>query len=135
MRAKGFEPLTGTLRGFSEHVSVCPSTTPSMGGGSTLDSVIESDLTTGVLAICAAVVAFLGVHRQIRSNERINEANRHDVRHTAATMMLDSGNTVSATAKWLGHDLGMTLRVYGHVYDDALESAGASLLGPRAASE
>lgn len=52
----------------------------------------------------------------------------HDVRHTAATMMLDSGNTVSATAKWLGHDPGMTLRVYGHVYDDALESAGASLL-------
>lgn len=59
----------------------------------------------------------------------------HDVRHTAATMMLDSGNTVSATAKWLGHDPGITLRVYGHVYDDALESAGASLLGPRAASE
>lgn len=59
----------------------------------------------------------------------------HDVRHTAATMMLDSGNTVSATAKWLGHDPGMTLRVYGHVYDDALESAGASLLNSRAASE
>lgn len=59
----------------------------------------------------------------------------HDVRHTAATMMLDSGNTVSATAKWLGHDPGITLRVYGHVYDDALESAGASLLGSRAASE
>ncbi|AZG43593.1 site-specific integrase [Gordonia insulae] len=59
----------------------------------------------------------------------------HDVRHTAATMMLDSGNTLSATAKWLGHDPGMTLRVYGHVYDDALESAGASLLGSRAASE
>ncbi|MDV7099707.1 site-specific integrase [Gordonia amicalis] len=59
----------------------------------------------------------------------------HDVRHTAATMMLDSGNTVSATAKWLGHDPGMTLRVYGHVYDDALQSAGASLLGSRAANE
>jgi integrase len=53
----------------------------------------------------------------------------HDTRHTAATRMLDSGTTVSATAKWLGHDPAMTLRVYGHVYDDALASAGDALLG------
>jgi hypothetical protein len=43
--------------------------------------------------------------------------------------MLDSGTTVSATAKWLGHDPAMTLRVYGHVYDEALASAGDVLLG------
>jgi hypothetical protein len=36
---------------------------------------------------------------------------------------------VSATAKWLGHDPAMTLRVYGHVYEDALASAGDVLLG------
>jgi len=48
----------------------------------------------------------------------------HDTRHTAATRMLDSGTTVAATAKWLGHDPAMTLRVYGHAYDDALASAG-----------
>ncbi len=53
----------------------------------------------------------------------------HDTRHTAATRMLDSGTTVSAAAKWLGHDPAMTLRVYGHVYDDALASAGDVLLG------
>ncbi len=53
----------------------------------------------------------------------------HDVRHTAATMMLDGGTTPSATAKWLGHDPAITLRVYGHVYDDALASAGEALLG------
>jgi len=53
----------------------------------------------------------------------------HDTRHTAATRMLDSGTTVSATAKWLGHDPAMTLRVYGHVYDDALASAGDALFG------
>jgi integrase len=52
----------------------------------------------------------------------------HDVRHTAATMMLDGGATPSATAKWLGHDPAITLRVYGHVYDDALASAGDALL-------
>jgi integrase len=52
-----------------------------------------------------------------------------DTRHTAAARMLDSGTTVSATAKWLGHDPAMTLRVYGHVYEDALASAGDVLLG------
>jgi integrase len=53
----------------------------------------------------------------------------HDARHTAATRMLDSGTTVSAAAKWLGHDPAMALRVYGHVYDEALASAGDVLLG------
>lgn len=52
----------------------------------------------------------------------------HDVRHTAATMLLDGGTTPSATAKWLGHDPAITLRVYGHVYDDTLASAGDSLM-------
>ncbi len=53
----------------------------------------------------------------------------HDTRHTAATRMLDSGTTVSATARWLGHDPALTLRVYGHVYEDALASAGDVLFG------
>jgi len=58
----------------------------------------------------------------------------HDTRHTAATRMLDSGTTVSAAAKWLGHDPAMTLRVYGHVYDDALAAAGGVLLGEPASA-
>jgi integrase len=46
---------------------------------------------------------------------RVPPIRLHDTRHTAATRMLDSGTTVSAAAKWLGHDPAMTLRVYGHV--------------------
>ncbi|MEV6323934.1 tyrosine-type recombinase/integrase [Nocardia sp. NPDC051787] len=53
----------------------------------------------------------------------------HDARHTAATILLDSGTSVSAAAKWLGHDAGVLLRVYGHVYDEALEAAGGTLFG------
>ncbi|MGE0215892.1 site-specific integrase [Mycolicibacterium sp.] len=53
----------------------------------------------------------------------------HDVRHTAASILLDSGLPVLAVAKWLGHDPAITLRVYGHVFDDALASAGDTLLG------
>lgn len=53
----------------------------------------------------------------------------HDARHTAATILLDSGAAVSAVAKWLGHDPAVLLRVYGHVYPEALEAAGAALFG------
>ncbi|MDO3648653.1 hypothetical protein [Nocardia mangyaensis] len=49
--------------------------------------------------------------------------------HTAATILPDSGASVPAAAKWLGHDPAILLRVYGHVYDEALESAGAALFG------
>lgn len=41
---------------------------------------------------------------------------------------------MSATAKWLGHDPAMTPRMYGHVYDDSLKSAGAALFGDTDAS-
>jgi len=36
---------------------------------------------------------------------------------------------VSAPGHFDGHDPAMTLRVYGHVYDNALASAGDVLLG------
>ena len=53
----------------------------------------------------------------------------HDVRHTTDMVLLDGSTTPSATAKWLGHDPAITLRVYGHVYDDVLTSASDALLG------
>ncbi|MEP9391192.1 site-specific integrase [Gordonia sp. VNK1] len=56
----------------------------------------------------------------------------HDARHTAASLMLDRGNPPLVVAKWLGHDPALTMRVYGHVYDDALQSAGASMFSPKA---
>jgi hypothetical protein len=46
--------------------------------------------------------------------------------------MLDDDTTVAA--KWLDQDPAMTLRVYGHVYRDALASAGDALLGRSRAS-
>lgn len=53
----------------------------------------------------------------------------HDVRHTSVTGALDAGQSVAAVAKWHGHDPAMTLRVYGHVYDDSLAAVGASMFG------
>lgn len=51
----------------------------------------------------------------------------HDARHTAATILLDSGVSVAVVAKWLGHDPAVLLRRYAHAYDEAMESAGAAL--------
>lgn len=53
-----------------------------------------------------------------------------DARHTAATILLDSGAAVPAVAKWLGHDPAVLLRVYAHVYPEAL-AAGAALFGDK----
>jgi integrase len=50
----------------------------------------------------------------------------HDTRHTAATRMLDSGTTVAARAKSLGHDPAMTLRVYSHAANARWESGSAA---------
>lgn len=55
-----------------------------------------------------------------------------DARHSSVSLMLDAGIPVAAVAKWHGHDPAVTLRVYGHVYDDTLKSAGAALFGDTA---
>ncbi|MFD3745905.1 tyrosine-type recombinase/integrase [Nocardia sp. NPDC058633] len=36
----------------------------------------------------------------------------HDARHTAATILLDSGVSVAPAAKWLGHGPAILLRCY-----------------------
>ncbi|MGV9748532.1 tyrosine-type recombinase/integrase [Nocardia farcinica] len=53
----------------------------------------------------------------------------HDTRHTAATILLESGAPVAAVAKWLGHDSAVLLRVYAHVMPETLEATGAALFG------
>ena len=53
----------------------------------------------------------------------------HDVRHTSVSLMMSRAIPVLDVAKWHGHDPAMTLRVYGHVFDESLAAAGASLFG------
>ncbi|MEE3853213.1 site-specific integrase [Gordonia sp. LSe1-13] len=52
----------------------------------------------------------------------------HDLRHTAATVLLSEGHQVHAVAAWLGHDPAMTLSVYGHALPSATQAAGAALI-------
>ncbi|WP_137354418.1 tyrosine-type recombinase/integrase [Nocardia farcinica] len=53
----------------------------------------------------------------------------HDTRHTAATILTDSGASIIAVAKWLGHDPAVLARVYAHVRPEILEATGAALFG------
>nr|WP_280369403.1 tyrosine-type recombinase/integrase [Nocardia wallacei] len=50
-----------------------------------------------------------------------------DTRHTAATILLDSGAQPDSVAKWLGHDPAVLLRVYAHPYKERLAQVGNAL--------
>lgn len=47
----------------------------------------------------------------------------HDLRHTYATMLVANGVDFKTVAKFLGHDIEMTLKVYSHVTDDMINKA------------
>ena len=49
----------------------------------------------------------------------------HDLRHTAASLMVKSGANVKAIQRRLGHTLAaMTLDVYADLFNDDLDSVG-----------
>ena len=49
----------------------------------------------------------------------------HDLRHTAASLMVKSGANVKAIQRRLGHTLAaMTLDAYANLFNDDLDSVG-----------
>ena len=49
----------------------------------------------------------------------------HDLRHTAASLMVKSGANVKAVLRQLGHtSAAMTLDVYADLFDEDLDSVG-----------
>lgn len=60
----------------------------------------------------------------------------HDLRHSAATNLLNMGFTIKDVSVWLGHaDITTTLNIYSHVLDESKsEMASALWSGKRAAS-
>ncbi len=55
----------------------------------------------------------------------------HDLRHTAATLMLASGMALPAVSKTLGHaNVGITLRIYAHALEED-RTAGVAVLSQR----
>jgi integrase len=52
----------------------------------------------------------------------------HDLRHTAASLMISSGASIKAVQRQLGHATAtMTLDLYGHLCDDDLDALGDAL--------
>lgn len=52
----------------------------------------------------------------------------HDLRHTAASLMISSGASIKAVQRQLGHaSAAMALDLYGHLYDDDLEALADAL--------
>lgn len=52
----------------------------------------------------------------------------HDLRHTAASLMISSGASIKAIQRQLEHaSAAMTLDLYGHLYDDDLEALADAL--------
>ncbi|AGW40998.1 phage-related integrase [Leifsonia xyli subsp. cynodontis DSM 46306] len=52
----------------------------------------------------------------------------HDLRHTAASLSIAAGANVKAVQRMLGHaSAAMTLDVYGHLFDDDLDTVSAAL--------
>jgi len=47
----------------------------------------------------------------------------HDLRHTYATMLIANGVDFKTVAKFLGHDVDMTMKIYSHVNQDMINMA------------
>jgi integrase len=78
----------------------------------------------------AAVRAGLCV-RTVRREDReelVTDLRMHDLRHTAASLLIREGASIKALQKQLGHkDAVQTLNRYGHLYPDELDSLAERL--------
>lgn len=69
-----------------------------------------------------------GWYRQLVRGAGVPVIRFHDLRHTAASLMLQKGVRPKAISDRLGHtDVAFTLRVYAHLYDDEREAAAFDL--------
>ena len=72
--------------------------------------------------------ALYGWYRQIVAEAGLPAIRFHDLRHTAASLMIQNGISAKTVSDRLGHaDVAFTLRVYAHLYDDQREEAAFDL--------
>lgn len=59
---------------------------------------------------------------------RVERMTIHDLRHTAASLMVKSGANVKAVLRQLGHtSAAMTLDVYAALFDEDMDSVGGGV--------
>ncbi|HEY5427280.1 MAG TPA: site-specific integrase [Candidatus Tumulicola sp.] len=80
------------------------------------------------LGACMSPMAATSAYARIATKAALSSTRFHDLRHTAATMMLLAGFDVVTVAGILGHSSPMvTLTVYGHVLAEAKRKATDNL--------
>ena len=69
-----------------------------------------------------------GLHEKILKGAGLPHVRLHDMRHTAATLMLQNGVDIKTVSGMLGHyDAGFTLRTYTHTSTKQLEEAANTM--------
>jgi integrase len=59
---------------------------------------------------------------------KLGDLRVHDLRHTAASLMISSGASIKAVQQSLGHSTAaLTLDRYSHLYDEDLEALADAL--------
>lgn len=63
----------------------------------------------------------------IRKSAGIEDTRIHDIRHTVASILASSGESLLVIGQMLGHTQTQTTKRYAHLYDDPLKEASNSL--------
>ena len=72
--------------------------------------------------------SFTQAFKRLAAQVGVPRARLHDLRHAAATTMMEAGVHPAVVSKSLGHaSEAFTMAVYGHVRDEWLDSAGDAL--------
>lgn len=59
---------------------------------------------------------------------KLGDVRVHDLRHTAASLAIESGASVMAVQRMLGHEsASITLGIYGHLWDESLDDVAARM--------
>lgn len=88
----------------------------------------EGFVFTDVLGRPVEPRTLYGWYRQLVEEAGVPRIRFHDLRHTAASLMIHNGINAKTVSDRLGHaDVAFTLRVYAHLYDEQREEAAFDL--------
>lgn len=92
----------------------------------------------GAFQRAAAAVGLGEIRREVvngRKRRSYVGMHPHELRHTAASLAIDSGANVKVVQRMLGHKSAkMTLDLYGHLWDDRLDSVAVQMDAAQAAA-
>lgn len=76
----------------------------------------------------ADAIAAADIHPKLVNNETVYDFKLHELRHTAASLAIQSGANIKAVQNMLGHEsAALTLDRYGHLYPSDVEAVGVAI--------